>query len=127
MATTLFIPPTNPETGVSGGNIKPITDGKEVILNQSQETGGFWGGLDDLGSKITGGLGSLVDAFAEKETKKVSGGAEKTVDTTGDINDQVGAKPSQETPEPFIKKYQTPLMVGGAVVGGLLLILAFKK
>lgn len=98
---------------------KPITEGTPVVVNdaQAQGDGGFWSGLDDLGDKIWGGLGSLASAAAEGKAKDLRGDM-KATDTTGSVNDQPGGGVESQD-QPFVQKYKTELMLGGGVLVSL--------
>ncbi len=122
MALTAHIPPENPVTGVSGESVKPITEGQEVMATaDTQASGGFWSGLDDLTGSILGGIGNIAGAVADREADEIRTGAESIVDSTGDPSDQttIGIEGKDTMSEPFYKKYQTELLIGGGVLAAM--------
>jgi hypothetical protein len=126
MSLTATIPPSNPVTGVAGGNVKQITEGRKVMVTEQQESGGFWSGLDDLGGNILTGIGNLAGAVADREADSIRTGTESRIDTTGDPSDQPGgAMPKQN--ESIMDKYKTPILIGGGVLVAATLFLAFKR
>lgn len=125
MALTLHIPPQNPDSGLRGDKVKPVTEGQKVMATQeTKESGGFWSGLDDLGGNILSGLGNIAGAVADREADEIRTGAESIVDSTGDPSDQPGGYTVVE--KTFIQKYRTELMVVGGAITAAVLFYAIK-
>lgn len=84
------------------------------------------GKLSDLAGKIKAGVQKLKDVPADKtkslieKTTPVSG----SVDIGGTSLDFSTGQPAQTN---IFTKYKTPILIGGAVIGGLLLFQVLKK
>jgi hypothetical protein len=84
------------------------------------------GALSGLASKVKAGVDKLKNASVD-EAKKI---IEKTTPVSGSV--EIGGttldfSSGQPEKESFLKKYKTPLLIGGAAVAGLLLFKTLKK
>ena len=128
MALTLNVPEQNPVTGTRGNQIKPITDGeKRVVVPNQQSKSGFWGVLDDVGTTVINGVKDVAGAVAQREVDRIATGPESSVTSEGDPNDQPGGVTVTQRASGFVEKYKTELMIGGAVVAGLIVLLVVSR
>lgn len=84
------------------------------------------GKLANLGAKIKGGIQKFANVPAA-ETKSV---VDNTTPVSGSLDiggTSVDFSTAQPAPTNFLTKYKTPLIIGGAVIGGLLLFKVLKK
>jgi hypothetical protein len=84
------------------------------------------GALSGLAGKVKAGVDKLKNASVD-EAKKI---IEKTTPVSGSV--EIGGttldfSSGQPEKESFLKKYKTPLLIGGAAVAGLLLFKTLKK
>lgn len=119
MALNLYVPDSNPTTGSTGAQVRPITEGVEMTAVQNQTSrGGLFGVLDQIGETIGNAVGQAAQIKADQFVGGITNGPEQTVDSTGDPADQAGgSRPNVD--QAFFEKYKRELMIGGAVVGGL--------
>jgi len=84
------------------------------------------GKLSGLAGKIKAGVAKLKDVPADK-TKSV---IEKTTPVSGSIDvggTSLDFSTGQPAKENLFTKYKTPILIGGAVIGGLILMKVLKK
>jgi len=84
------------------------------------------GALSNLAGKVKAGINKLKDVPAEKAGEVI----EKTTPVTGSVDiggTSIDFSTGQQTQENFFTKYNTPLLIGGAAVAGLVLYKVFKK
>jgi len=125
MALELFVPSETPTTGVSSGETKPVTEGERMtaVATQQPRTGIF-GVLDDITTTIGNGVSDALSAVVDREVNDIRTGAESDTDSTGDPDDQAGGTLNDnQSDEPFYKKYQTELMIGGGVLAVMAVLL----
>ena len=128
MALALHIPEQNPTTGTRGNQVKPITEGeRRIAVPDQQAKTGFWGVLDDLGTTVVNGVKDVAGAVAQREVDRIATGPESTVTTEGDPTDQPGGVNATQKAAGFVDKYKTELMIGGAVVAGLIVLLVVTR
>ena len=117
--------------GLSGPAVKPITEGVKLPVNDEQTSGGVFGWLDGVGDSIgdtfSGLVGSAANIRADNYLNDLIGGPGETVDSTGESQDKPGNINRPENNIGFVEQYKMPLLIGGAAIGGLLLIMAMRK
>jgi len=127
MALTLNVPEKNPKTGVTGVEVKPITDGEKITVVENQtSSSGFWSVLDDIGTTVANGVSSVASAIVKSEVDKIKTGAESTPDRTGDPYDQPGRVEAKAN-IPFYQTYKKELMIGGGVIAAVAVFFLVKK
>jgi len=114
--------PASIVTGLNATAVKPVDDNK-VGYTVAEKSGGFWGVLDSVGETVGSAFGTVVNAYAQKEAGKINRGAETTVDSRGDVSDQVLNGQATAQKQSVLTEYKTPLLI----VGGLLVALIAYK
>lgn len=115
-------------TGANGATIQPIYEGTPVMATQQQsQSTGFFGWLDDLGTKIGDVAGRAVDTVADNwiaGLDNTNPGAVQTPDITpAPADNKLPPKPMS-----FFEANKTYIMWGGvAVLGVAALALAMRK
>ncbi|AUR98306.1 TMhelix containing protein [Vibrio phage 1.249.A._10N.261.55.B9] len=116
------------ETGANTSQSKPINAGVPVVATeQPSNSTGFFGWLDDLGTKIGDTAGRAVDTVSDNwisDLKETNTQAVKTPDQTpAPADNKLPPKPMS-----FFETNKTYIMWGGvAVLGVAALALAFRK
>ena len=128
MALTVTVPEQNPTTGTSGTQVRPITEGETMTAVPSyQNQGGFWGYLDQIGGVIGNTVGQAVQIKADNYIDKIDNNTPAaTIDSTGDPFDNPQNTQVNDN-RTFVDKYKRELMIGGAVVGGLLALYIISR
>lgn len=128
MALTLALPPQNPVSGTRGNQVKPITEGERAIAVPEQSRfGGIFSALDDLGTSVVNGVSAVAGARAQGEVDRLTSGPESSQTTEGDPSDQPGGVTITQKATGFFDQYKTELMIGGAVVAGLVVLLVVTR
>ena len=128
MALTLALPPQNPTTGTRGNQVKPITEGERAIAVPEQSRfGGIFSALDDLGTSVVNGISAVAGARAQSAVDQLTSGPESSQTTEGDPSDQPGGVNITQRTTGFFDQYKTELMIGGAVVAGLIVLLVVTR
>lgn len=127
MSLTGYITSGLESLGLNGTQVKPINEGERVTVqgSETQDTSNLWGLFDNLGETLGEGANDLLGATIDRYVKKTSLGPEGSPDSTGDPSDNPQASTipdSQQTAQPFWKKYQSELIVAGVLLGGYLVI-----
>jgi len=84
------------------------------------------GKLSNLAGKIKAGIGKLKNVAASQTNEVI----EKTTPVTGSVDvggTSIDFSTGQPQQENFLKKYKTPLLIGGAAIAGLILFKTLKK
>jgi len=84
------------------------------------------GKLSNLAGKIKAGIGKLKNVAASQTNEVI----EKTTPVTGSVDvggTSIDFSTGQLQQENFLKKYKTPLLIGGAAIAGLILFKTLKK
>jgi len=84
------------------------------------------GALSGLAGKIKAGIEKLKDVPTTKQNEVI----EKTTPISGSVDiggTSLDFSTGQPEKEPFLKKYKTPLLIGGAAIAGLILFKTLKK
>lgn len=128
MGLTLALPPQNPVSGTRGDKVKPITEGERAIAVPNQKSKfSIWGALDDLGTSVVNGVSEVAGARAQSEVDRLTSGPESSETSEGDPSDQPGGVTVTQRAQGFVEKYKTELMIGGAVVAGLVVLLVVTR
>lgn len=127
MALELTLPFENPVTGTRGSDIKPITEGERATVVPDQKSSSPFSFLDDVFTTAQNSASQLLGAVAQREVDRLVNGPEARVTSEGDptANNQ-NVNPGKD-PKPFIQQYKTELMIGGAVVAGMVVLLIVTR
>ena len=127
MSLSIHEPFANPTTGGSSGSVRPITEGTQMIVaNTSTKSSGLGSLFEGVSETFSNGANTILNALVDREADRISGGAENTVDSTGDPFDNPQSVVATRE-ESFFSKYKTELAIGAAVVSGLVFIVLVRK
>jgi hypothetical protein len=128
MSLTANMPDQNPETGSTGVKIKPITDGKKVVVVADEKSffDSVWATLDDVGTKALNGVSSIASEIVQQEVNGIKTGPEAAQTREGDPFDQPGRTETRAN-VPFYQEYKKELMIGGGVIAAVAVFFLVKK
>jgi hypothetical protein len=127
MSLELTLPYENPPTGLGGSAVKPITEGTRATAVADQQSTGLFSFLDDLRTTAQNGAKDILGAVAQREVDRIRTGAESRITSEGDPQSNPQNVDPGKDPQPFYRRYKTELMIGGAIVGGLMFILIASR
>ncbi len=128
MSLELSVPDVNPPTGLKGTTVKPITEGQRAVAVKSMTSkSGIFSVLDQIGTTIGNTIGQAVQIKADQKLSELNNdGPQSSIDSTGDPFDN--PQNTQAKNQSFFEKYKKELLIGGAVVVGVVgLSLLVKK
>jgi hypothetical protein len=118
---------TPQRTGFAQDETRPIVEqGLAVMQEDVPVSNGFFGALDGVWESIGNGLGTAVSGLIDKELDRQGFSDQQNLTSTGDPSDQVGMA-NRNTPQSFVKQYQTELMIGGGLIAAVAIFFAVKK
>jgi hypothetical protein len=110
--------------GTTGKNVKPVNDGVVGVAPSKDFSTYGWGVLDSVTESVSSALGNVVNSYGNKESKKLTGGAETVIDSTGSNEQQVTGQIKK--PGSLMTQYKMPLLVIGALLVGFVAYRAIK-
>ena len=125
MASEINIPYLYPT--LDSAETRSLTEGETATVagTQNETTDdGFFSGLDDWWNDTTASISDAFNGLTQQAIAQETNDASKRIT---EVNDPQHTTNTQSAQQSFFEANKTPLLIGGAVVVGLVVLMAMRR